>query len=215
MDLGITDLASFVVGTVVIVLLPGPNSLFVMSVASRSGATAGWRGALGVFCGDALLMLAAATGAASLLAAQPALFAGLRLAGAAYLGWLGLKLIRAAWAGWHAPPAEAPAADPALRVTRPFRTAFAISLLNPKAILFFFSFFIQFVEPDAPNPALAFAVLGAVVQCCSLSYLALLIGVGSRLAARLARHRRLAAGATGGVGALFLGFGARLAGASL
>lgn len=213
---GITDLWTFVVGTIVIVLLPGPNSLYVMTVASREGIAAGYRGACGIFLGDTLLMLAATTGVASLLQATPMLFLLIKSSGAAYLAWLGVGLLRRGIARWRQPPGEAPEAlAQRLDARRPFRIALLISLTNPKAILFFVSFFIQFVSPDYPHPALSFAILGVIVQACSALYLTLLIFGGAHLARQVSRRRWLAAGGTGAVGALFIGFGAKLAGASL
>ena len=207
---GITDLTTFVLGTIFIVLLPGPNSLYVMSVASRCGIAVGYRGACGIFLGDAVLMLLAATGVASLLQAQPWMFTVLKLAGAAYLAWLGLALLRAAVIQWRHPAGQAsPIADTA----QPFRTALLISLLNPKAILFFVSFFIQFVDPTYPHPVLSFVILGSIVQICSALYLSLLIFAGARLAAHFRRHQRLTAGATGGAGGMFIAFSAKLASA--
>lgn len=211
---GITDLATFVIGTIVIVLLPGPNSLYVMTVASRSGVAAGYRGACGIFLGDLILMTLSATGVASVLQTTPALFTGLKYAGAAYLVWLGIGLLRSAWRTWRT--AE-DAAAPVVPVTagNPFRTALLISLMNPKAILFFVSFFIQFVSPDYPYPGLSFLILGVIVQLASAAYLSALIFGGTRLAAVFRRRRWLSATATGSVGALFIGFGIRLADAGL
>lgn len=209
---GVTDITTYVLGVVIIVLLPGPNSMFVLSVAGRCGVAAGYRAACGVFVGDLLLMLAAAAGMASLLQAYPQLFGVLKLAGAAYLAWLGIGLLRSAWRDWHhrsAAPGE-PAPAPA-STARPFARALAISLLNPKAILFFVSFFIQFVDRSYAHPALTYAVLGGVVQLASFSYLSALIFAGHRLAAKLRARRRVSASANGGVGALFLTFSARLA----
>lgn len=216
---GITDVWTFVIGTIVIVLLPGPNSLYVMTVASREGIAAGYRGACGIFLGDTLLMIAAATGVASLLQATPALFMLIKYSGAAYLAWLGVKLLQAGLARWHQPvdPADG-TGDPLsqrLDASRPFRIALLISLTNPKAILFFVSFFIQFVSPSYPYPVLSFAILGLIVQICSALYLTLLIFGGVHLARQVSRRRWLAAGGTGAVGALFIGFGAKLASASL
>ena len=71
---GITDIVTFVLGTIFIVLLPGPNSVYVMTVASRHGVAAGYRGAAGIFVGDTILMILSVTGVASLLQATPALF---------------------------------------------------------------------------------------------------------------------------------------------
>jgi leucine efflux protein len=211
---GITDVLTYVAGTIFIVLLPGPNSLYVMSVAAREGVGPGYRAALGVFLGDAILMVFAALGAASLLQATPALFAVVKFAGASYLAWLGFGLLRAAAATWRGIGAEAKPAR-ATDVSRPFRVALMVSLVNPKAILFFVSFFVQFVDPAYSRPALSFAILGAILQAFSFAYLSVLIVAGSRLASQLRRRRRLSAMATGGVGGLFIGFGARLAGITL
>ena len=211
---GITDLTTFILGTVFIVLLPGPNSLYVMSVASRWGVAAGYRGACGVFLGDAILMLLSAGGAASLLKTTPALFLAIKYAGAAYLAWVGIGLLRSALAMWRG-RGEPAAPQAAPDASRPFRAALLISLMNPKAILFFVSFFIQFVDPGYAHPELSFLLLGSIVQICSAAYLSLLIFGGAFLAQQFRRRRRLAAAGTGGVGGLFLGFGAKLATATL
>lgn len=211
---GVTDLTTFILGTIFIVLLPGPNSLYVMSVASRWGVAAGYRGACGIFVGDTVLMVLSATGVASLLQATPALFMVIKYAGAAYLAWMGIGLLGAAFRTWRTGADETRPQAP-VDASRPFRTALLISLMNPKAILFFVSFFIQFVDPGYPHPALSFAILGVIVQICSAIYLSLLIFGGAHLAAQFRRRRRLAAAATGGVGGLFIGFGAKLANATL
>lgn len=211
---GITDLTTFILGTIFIVLLPGPNSLYVMTLASRWGVSAGYRGACGILFGDLILMVLSATGAASVLKATPELFMALKYAGAAYLAWLGFGLLRSAlttWRGHGADNAVPAVSDP----SRPFRTALLISLMNPKAILFFVSFFIQFVDPAYAYPALSFAILGVIVQVCSVIYLSALIYGGVHLARQFRRRRRLSAAATGGVGGLFIGFGLKLADAGL
>lgn len=220
MAYGITDLTTFILGTIFIVLLPGPNSLYVMALASRHGVAAGYRGAAGIFAGDTVLMLLSTAGAASLLRSTPLAFMLVKYLGAAYLAWLGIGLVRAAWRQWTALPAPAGTARPTdakleRNAGRPFRTAFLISLMNPKAILFFVSFFIQFVDPDYAYPALSFLLLGLIVQACSALYLSALIFGGVRLAERFGRHQRLAAGGMGAMGTLFIGFALRLASASL
>jgi leucine efflux protein len=219
MFFGVTDIATFIAGTIVIVLLPGPNSLYVMSVASRYGVAAGYRGAAGIFAGDALLMLLSATGAASLLRSNPMVFMVAKYAGALYLAWMGLGLLRSALAGWrnrHGQSSNpANSTSPAVDASRPFHSALVISLMNPKAILFFVSFFIQFVDPAYPHPVLSFCILGVIVQICSGLYLSALIFGGAYLAAQFRRRRRLSAVATGGVGGLFISFSAKLASATL
>lgn len=212
---GITDIISFVLGTIFIVLLPGPNSLYVMSVASRWGVKEGYKGACGIFAGDAILMLLSASGMASLLHATPQLFGVFKYIGAAYLAWLGLNLLRGAVRAWRGEAGADTAASLAATPGNPFRTALIISLMNPKAILFFVSFFIQFVDPGYAHPGISFVILGAIVQVFSALYLSALIFGGNRLAQLFRQRRRLAAGATGCVGGLFLGFSLKLAGSSL
>ena len=213
---GITDFPAFLIGTILIVLLPGPNSLFVMTVAAQRGVAVGYRAAAGIMVCDTLLMLASTTGMASLLHTQPALFAVLKYAGGAYLSWLGLMLLRAAWAACRtSQQGEAVASQISLNVSAPFRTALAIGLTNPKAILFFISFFIQFVEPSYPHPALTFLLLGGVVQICSFLYLTALIFGGIHLRAQVSRRPLWRAVGNALVGLLFIGFGLKLASGTL
>ena len=148
--LGITDLPTYLVGLVLIILLPGPNSLYVLSVAARRGVRSGYAGAAGVWTGDAVLMTLSAAGVASLLQANPAAFSVVKWAGASYLLWLAIGMLRAAWGMWRSRvPVSDQLADAAVEAgveaqalgERPYRRALVISLLNPKAILFFVSFF--------------------------------------------------------------------------
>ncbi|MCO4889035.1 leucine efflux protein LeuE [Cupriavidus sp. WGtm5] len=215
---GITDFWTYVLGTIFIVLLPGPNSMYVLSVAAQRGVRAGYKGACGVFLGDAVLMVLSAAGVASLLKASPALFYVVKYIGAAYLAWIGFNMLRGALRSWAARGdaagvAAVPAASP--DQSDPFRKALLISLLNPKAILFFISFFIQFVDPAFAYPVLSFGVLGLVCQICSFAYLTTIIFVGAKLAEAFRRRRRLSAGMASGVGAMFIGFGAKLATATM
>lgn len=212
--LGITDLGTYLIGVIIIVLLPGPNSLYVLSVATRRGVRAGFAGACGIFVGDYVLMILTAAGAASLLKASPALFGVIKYAGGGYLFWLGFGMLRGAWRALSA-KGEAAGATVPDDAGHPFVRALTISLMNPKAILFFVSFFVQFVDPAYPHPGLTFFALGAVLQCCSALYLTGLILGGHRLAGAFRRRRRLSAVLGGGVGTLFLGFGAKLALTSL
>ncbi|VVE41981.1 leucine efflux protein LeuE [Pandoraea horticolens] len=217
-SIGIVNLWTYLAGVVVVILLPGPNSLYVLSVAAQRGVRHGYAGACGVFLGDTILMTLAAAGVASLLHTQPALFFVVKYLGAAYLCWMGLNMLRGALAYARAARANEGAAVVAPKpvdADHPFKRALFISLLNPKAILFCVSFFIQFVDPGYAYPAVSFAVLGVIVQTCSFLYLSTLILAGYRLAEHFRQRRRLSAGATGGVGALFVGFGVKLATATL
>ncbi|MFD4997322.1 leucine efflux protein LeuE [Streptomyces buecherae] len=247
--LGITDLPTYLAGLALIILLPGPNSLYVVSVAARRGPRVAYQAAGGVLCGDTVLMVLSAGGVASLLKASPVAFTIVKFAGAGYLTWLAIGMLRGAWALWHRRAERADLADAARgadggadggAVTalssdaeaaggragegaaakarasgeRPFRRALVVSLLNPKAILFFISFFVQFVDPDYPHPVLSFVALGAWAQLFSITYLSILIFSGTFLAATFRRRKRLTAGLSAGAGAAFLGFAVKLSLAS-
>ncbi|MFE5819783.1 leucine efflux protein LeuE [Streptomyces sp. NPDC056479] len=208
---GVIDLPTYLAGLVLIVLLPGPNSLYVLSVAARRGIRAGYTAAAGVWCGDTVLMTLSAAGVASLLQANAVLFGIVKYAGAGYLTWLAIGMLRAARAMWRTRRDKAVVeASEAVADERPLRRAFVISLLNPKAILFFVAFFVQFVDPGYAYPALSFVVLGAFAQFASFLYLTALIFSGTRLASAFRRRKRLSAGATSAAGALFLGFAVKL-----
>ncbi|MEV5877096.1 leucine efflux protein LeuE [Streptomyces sp. NPDC052101] len=209
---GVIDLPTYLAGLILIVLLPGPNSLYVLSVAARRGVRAGYSAAVGVFCGDSVLMTLSAAGVASLLKANAVLFGIVKYAGAGYLTWLAIGMLRAAWQMWRTRREKAveDSAPSTAADERPFRRAFVVSLFNPKAILFFVAFFVQFVDPHYAYPGLSFVVLGAFAQAASFLYLSALIFSGTRLAAAFRRRKRLSATATSAAGALFLGFAVKL-----
>lgn len=221
--LGVTDLPTYLAGLVLIILLPGPNSLYVLSVAARAGVREGYKAAGGVFTGDAVLMTLAAVGAGALLQTSPMLFGIVKLLGAGYLTWLAIGMLRGAWTMWRARRERAEAGARAAAATaataaagtgeteRPYRRALLISVFNPKAILFLMSFFVQFVDPHYAYPALSFLLLGGLLQLGSFLYLTTLIFGGTRLAAAFRSRKRLAAGASSAAGVLFLGFAAKLA----
>ncbi|MGV9419283.1 leucine efflux protein LeuE [Streptomyces sp. NPDC003674] len=212
---GVIDLPTYLAGLVLIVLLPGPNSLYVLSVAARRGVRSGYTAAAGVWCGDTVLMTLSAAGVASLLQANAVLFDIVKYAGAGYLTWLAIGMMRSAWQMWRTRREQAveDAAPAVAAEERPFRRALVVSLFNPKAILFFVAFFVQFVSKS--NPVMGFMTLGVLAQVASVLYLSALIFGGSRLAAGFRRRRTLSAGATSAAGALFLGFAVKLSLASV
>lgn len=213
---GVTDLWTYVIGAFGIILLPGPNSLYVLSVATVRGVKAGYQGAFGVFLGDAVLLGLTALGAASLLRTYPAMFLLLKYAGAAYLTWVGLNLFRAAVKTWRTPVlANEVAHASADNLKHPFKRALVISLLNPKAILFLLSFFVQFIDPAYPTPAVPFLILSAIIMLFSALYLSALIFLGARMAQGFRNRQRLSSSLSTAVGGLFVWFGTKLATASL
>ena len=213
---GVTDIWTYVIGAFGIILLPGPNSLFILSVATARGVKAGYQGALGVFLGDVVLLALTALGAAGLLHTYPALFIVVKYAGAAYLSWVGLNLVWAAISKWRmagVPEEIAPVVP--VHLTHPFKRALVISVLNPKAILFLLSFFVQFIDPSYPNPAIPFLILSAIVMTFSALYLSVLILMGAKLAQGFRSRKKLSASLSSAVGGLFVWFGLKLANASL
>ena len=231
MDLGITSLTTFIIGTIAVILLPGPNSMFVLTTAAQKGVRDGYRATLGVFVGDSILMLLAALGAATVFKTAPAVFTTLKLVGGMYLAFLGFKMLMGAYRIWQnrahilsqieleqnstVDAHEGRLESVSQKSQSPFIKALLISLINPKAILFCVSFFVQFVRPDAPHPLLAFLVLATILQACSMIYLSVLIFSGDKLAATFRARPLWMVLGTGTVGAMFLGFGLRLATATL
>ncbi|MFB9662406.1 leucine efflux protein LeuE [Glycomyces mayteni] len=213
--LGTVDLWTYVAASALIILLPGPNSLYVLSVASRRGRRDGFKAAAAVFCGDSVLMVATAAGLASVFATSTVVYNAVRWAGVAYLAYLAFGLIRGGVKSWRAArrgDAVEDAPAPAFAATeRPFTRALVASLLNPKAILFFVSFFVQFVDPNYAYPVLSYGVLYVIIQAFSMMYLTALILAGNGLAQTFRRRRRLAAAGNGLVGAVMIGFAAKLA----
>lgn len=205
---GIVDLTTFVIGTIIIILMPGPNSLYVMSVAAKRGLRPGFAGALGIALGDLILMIASVAGVASLINAEPILFMALKYAGAGYLIWLGVGLLRSVFDKESEVLEES---DIPKDSRHPFKVALMISLLNPKAILFFVAFFIQFVDPNYENPILSFVILGAIVEFFSQVYLASVILIAVYFRSLLSERKALAKWSKFGAGSAFVGFGAKIA----
>ena len=218
-DFGVINYMTYVVGTILIILLPGPNSLYVLAVAVQKGIKQGWAAACGVFVGDAILMLSTAAGAVTLLNTYPLLFQVVQFAGAGYLSYIGFRLLMSALDSWKQrdslPEAFEAKAHKEISKKAPFTKALIVSLLNPKAILFFLSFFVQFVDPSFSQPIVPFLVLAVTLQCCSALYLAAVIYGGHHLAETFRKRRRLSAATSAVTGAVFMGFAVKLATATM
>jgi leucine efflux protein len=206
---GVTDYWAYLIGCIVIILLPGPNSLYVAAVSAARGGRAGLAGAVGIWVGDQILMFAAIFGVASIMKAYPAVFTALRYAGGLYIAYLGLRMIIGALRSGSGDGAQAAIAENTHLAV--FKKALIISLSNPKAILFFMAFFTQFVDPTYPHHWQTFLVLGTTVQVCSVIYLLALIFISARTAQALKSNRTVAKWLATGAGALFMAFGAKLA----
>lgn len=203
---GVLNIWTYVAGTIFIILLPGPNSLYVLATGASKGVKAGFQAAAGVFIGDSILMTLTAAGAASVLQLLPMLFYALKAIGAIYLSYLGVRLLMSA---------IKPSVHTEHKINNKngayFRKALTLSLLNPKAILFLLSFFVQFVDPSYSSPAISFFILAVILQFFSVCYLTTLIYSGDRLAAVFRRHTNLSRIGSALVGGLFLYFAVRMA----
>ena len=208
---GIVDFSSYLLGTLFIILLPGPNSLYVLTIAVQKGWRYGAWGALGIFIGDSVLMLAVVLGAASILISSPVIFSVVRTLGAVYLAWMGYGLLRSGQQRWSmGSNAKTYEIQMRLMQLHPLLAALTLSLTNPKAIFFFIAFFSQFIRPDFVRPLHTFLYLAIVLQIMSMTYLACLIGVGQASLKFFQTRPRFAAALWMLAGALFIGFAIRL-----
>lgn len=159
--LGTTDYATFVITVLVFLLVPGPGNLALITSTSKGGMRGGVAATLGVILGDQVLMWSAIAGVAALLAAYPSVFHAMQWLGAAYLAWLGAKLLLAR-----------PGAAPALQI-KPhhyIKQAFMITLLNPKAILFYMAFFPLFVDPARQQGLVTYAFMATTIAVLTFFY---------------------------------------------
>lgn len=201
--LGIQNYASFIAAILVFQLIPGPGTIAILDASARSGVRAGLATVAGTLLGDLVYMLAAVAGLAAVMAANQLLFDALQWFGAAYLCWIGLQLVRAPRASANA------TGEPARAAAAHLRRGFAISLTNPKVVLFFVAFFPLFLRPDS-SPATLVALM-AHVSIISLIYQALLVSAGNAVAARFRRAPAARRVALRLAGLSLVGFGIKLA----
>lgn len=205
--LGIVDLPLFLGAVFLLNVTPGPDTAYIVGRSVAQGRTAGVVSSLGVSAGCCVHALATAFGLTAVLAASPVAFTAIKYAGGAYLAWLGLRLI-------FARPAQQ-AASAATTGARPLRAlflqGFLTNVLNPKVILFFLSFFPQFVDPGAGQQALAFLALGAIMVAMSTVWNTLVAWMAGTLTARASGAPGLKRWLDRVIGAAFIGLGARLA----
>jgi len=208
------QLLLFIAAGLLLNLTPGPDVLYVVSHALRSGARAGMVAALGITAGCFVHIFAAAVGVSALMAASATAFALLKWVGAAYLVYVGLRLLRpgpATAIDLASAPADAAPRQDASAYRTIFLRGFWTNALNPKVALFFLAFVPQFITPQMDNKPLAFLLLGLL-----FNFNGLWVNVGwAAAAAFLARHsglvQRRLRWLDRAAGALFVGFGIRLA----
>jgi len=213
---GVINYVTYFLGALFVILLPGPNSLYVLALSARQGASSGWAAICGVLLGDSLLILATTLGAVTILTTYPAIFMVIKYMGAAYLTYIGYHLIKDAIKTWKKNDGDLQQSISVKKTTKAqaFRKALLVSLLNPKAILFFLSFFAQFVDPQYIQPAIPFLILAITIQIMSFLYLAVLVYAGQTLAEAFRKRKKVSSISGGGVGVGFVAFAVKLALAS-
>ena len=191
-------------------LSPGPDVLYVVSQALRSGVRAGVVAALGIVSGCFVHVFAAALGVGALLATSATAFTLLKWVGTAYLVWTGVKLLLA-----RGGSSMVPVATQALLVTpdlgRIFRRGLLINVLNPKVALFFLAFVPQFIAPGTEDKVAVFLWLGLLFNLNSLPINFGYAWLAARASRRLGDLQRVMPWLDRAAGVMFVGFGLRLA----
>ncbi len=202
MFFGISDYGAFVAAIVLFLAIPGPGNLALITSTSKGGVAGGLMATLGVIVGDQVLMWMAVAGVAAVLANYPAAFAAIQWMGAAYLAWLGWKML-------SAKAGDAPVLN--IRPRQYFQQALGITLLNPKAIVFYMAFFPLFVDPKTHLGVISFGVMAATIAALTFLY-----GLGMTLLTHYLAERMRANPMVGRVleklaGLFLVGFGIKLA----
>ena len=199
---GIADYGAFIAAIVLFLLIPGPGNLALITSTSKGGVRGGLAATLGLIAGDQVLMWAAVAGVATLLATYPAAFHAVQWLGAAYLAWLGFKMLTAK-----------PGAKPILNIEprHYFKQAWFITLLNPKAIVFYMAFFPLFVDPARHQGLLTFGVMAATVAVLTFIYGLVAVLLTHHLAERMRANPRVGRLLEKVAGVFLVGFGIKLA----
>ena len=199
---GVADYGAFVIAIVVFLAIPGPGNLALITSTSKGGIAGGMGATFGVIAGDQVLLWAAVAGVSALMAAYPTAFHLVQWLGAAYLAWLGAKMLLAK-------PGGAPVL--AMKTGHYFRQTLLITLLNPKAIVFYLAFFPLFIDPAQHQGLLTFGVMAATIAALTFLY-----GLGAVLltyflAERLRANPRISVLLEKVAGVFLIGFGIKLA----
>ena len=199
---GIADYGAFVIAIIVFLMIPGPGNLALITSTSKCAVRGGLAATLGVIVGDQVLLWMAVAGVATLLATYPTAFQAVQWLGAAYLAWLGAKMLLAQ-----------PGAGPILHI-KPhhyLRQAMMITLLNPKAIVFYMAFFPLFVDPARHQGLLTFGVMAVTIAGLTLAYGLTVVLLTHYLAERLRANPTVSSTLQKLAGLFLIGFGVKLA----
>jgi leucine efflux protein len=199
---GVADYGAFVVAIIVFLAIPGPGNLALITSTGKGGLRGGLAATFGIIAGDQVLMWAAVAGVAALLLAYPAAFHAVQWLGAAYLAWLGIRMLLAK-------PGSAPVLN--IRPRHYFRQAALITLLNPKAIVFYMAFFPLFVDPARHQGLVTFGVMAVTIAVLTFLYGLGAVLLTHFLAKRLRASPRIGWALEKLAGVFLLGFGVKLA----
>ena len=199
---GIADYTSFAVAVIVFLLIPGPGNLALITSTSKGGIAGGLGATFGVIAGDQVLLWAAVAGVSAVMAAYPTAFHIVQWAGAVYLAWLGIKMLMAQ-------PGDAPILH--IKPRHYFRQALFITLLNPKAIVFYMAFFPLFVEPKTHQGLTTFAVMALTIATLTFLYGLTSVLITTFFAERIRANPKISGFLNKAAGVFLIGFGLKLA----
>lgn len=199
---GIADYAAFVAAIVIFLAIPGPGNLALITSTSKGGVRGGVAATLGVIAGDQVLMWMAVAGVATLLTAWPPAFRAVQWIGAVYLAWLGAKMLLAR-------PGDAPVLN--IQPRHYFRQALLITLLNPKAIVFYMAFFPLFVDPLRHQGVVTFGAMAVTIALLTLAYGLIVVALTHFLAERMRANPVVSSVLQKLAGVFLIGFGIKLA----
>ena len=210
--LGITGFTFFVIAVFLLNVTPGPDTAYIVGRSVAQGRGAGIVSALGISAGCIVHTLACAFGLTAILAASATAFTVIKIAGAIYLIYLGVRLILArhddATAARQAHASEKATPKSLLQL---FAQGFVTNVLNPKVVLFFVSFFPQFVAAESQHKTLAFLALGIVFIAMSTVWNSFVAWIAGSVTERFAGKSGVKKWLDRGVGSAFVGLGIKLA----
>lgn len=198
-------LLAFSLATLALLLLPGPAVMYIVTRSATQGRRAGFVSVAGIHVGTVVHVVAAMIGLSAIIAASATAFTAVKLAGAAYLIWLGIDAIRSARAGRSIELPSGPESRPLDRV---FWDGVVLNILNPKTAMFFLAFVPQFVDASSATPVLDVALLGGVFIVLGLVSDGAYAFVGGWVGERLRRSPRLQRSKDFVAGGAYLGLGA-------
>ena len=204
--LGTQNLLLFVAAGILLNVTPGQDTFYILGRSIAQGRRAGVISVLGITSGCSVHTCAAAFGLSAILATSANAFLLVKMAGAAYLTYLGLKMIVHRTSNTGLPGRFAREDDWSV-----YRAGFLSNLLNPKVALFFMAFLPQFVSPSAHFKVLGFLFLGALFMTTGTIWCLVLAWFGAAMSQRLREHPSAGSKLTRASGAMFLGLGVKLA----